>query len=402
MADAIIYDALRTPRGSGRPTGGLHTLSPIDLGATVLRALVERTGCDRAEIDDVIFGCGDAVEDQGADIARSSLLRAGLDERIPGAVISRFCSSGLDATNAAAARVMAGQADCMIAGGVEMMSLISIGGTGGPWGSDAEFNTLTNYAPLGVAADLLATLSGHTREDVDTFAVESQRRAANAWNDGRFEKSVVPVRDFNGTLCLDCDEHMRPSSDLASLGKLKPAFEGMATKMGFSETVKQRYPQVGKLSHIHTAGNSSGVVDGASAILIGAPALARQLDLKPRAKIVSFATVGCDPCVMLTAPAEATRKCLARAGLGFDDVDLFEVNEAFASVVLYFMEQTGVNHDRINVNGGAIAMGHPIGATGAILVGSLVDELERTGAKRGVATLCVGLGMGVATLIERV
>jgi acetyl-CoA C-acetyltransferase len=402
MADAIIYDALRTPRGSGRPTGGLHTLSPIDLGATVLRALVKRTGCDRTEIDDVVFGCGDAVEDQGADIARSSLLRAGLDERISGSVVSRFCSSGLDATNAAAARVMAGQADCMIAGGVEMMSLISMGGTGGPWGSDAEFNTLTNFAPLGVAADLLATLSGHTREDVDAFAMESQKRAANAWNAGRFTKSVVSVNDFNGMPCLDRDEHMRPGSDLASLGKLKPAFEGMAAKMGFGETVKQRYPQVNKLSHVHTAGNSSGVVDGAAAMLIGSPALARTLDLKPRAKIVSFATVGCDPCVMLTAPAEATRKCLARAGLGLDDVDLFEVNEAFASVVLYFMEQTGVGHDRINVNGGAIAMGHPIGATGAIMIGTLVDELERTGAKRGVATLCVGLGMGVATLIERV
>jgi acetyl-CoA C-acetyltransferase len=342
------------------------------------------------------------VEDQGADIARSSLLHAGLDERISGSVVSRFCSSGLDATNAAAARVMAGQADCMIAGGVEMMSLISMGGTGGPWGSDAEFNTLTNFAPLGVAADLLATLSGHTREDVDAFAVESQKRAAKAWEDGRFAKSVVPVSDFNGMPCLDRDEHMRPGSDLTSLGKLKPAFEGMAAKMGFSETVKQRYPQVSKLSHVHTAGNSSGVVDGAAAMLIGSTALQRKLDLKPRAKIVSFATVGCDPCVMLTAPAEATRKCLARAGLGLDDVDLFEVNEAFASVVLYFMEQTGVGHDRINVNGGAIAMGHPIGATGAILVGTLVDELERTGAKRGVATLCVGLGMGVATLIERV
>jgi acetyl-CoA C-acetyltransferase len=402
MEAAFIYDALRTPRGSGRPTGGLHTLSPIDLGAVALKALVDRTGCDRTTIDDVIFGCGDPVEDQGADVARSSLLRAGMDERIPGAVISRFCSSGLDATNAAAARVMAGQADCMIAGGVEMMSLISIGGTGGPWGSDAEFNTITNFAPLGVAADLLATLSGHAREDVDAFAVESQKRAAQAWSEGRFDRSVVPVVDFNGTPCLDRDEHPRPGTSMDTLAKLKPAFEGMAAKFGFGQTVQQRYPQVSALNHVHTAGNSSGVVDGAAAMLIGSAELQRTLGLKPRARIVSFASVGCDPCVMLTAPADATQKCLARAGLGYDDIDLFEVNEAFASVVLYFMEQTKVGHDRINVNGGAIALGHPIGATGAMLVGTLVDELERTGAKRGVVTLCVGLGMGVATLIERV
>ena len=402
MAEALIYDSLRTPRGSGRATGSLHTLSPIDLGATVLRALDERTGCTRAAIDDIVFGCGDAVDDQGADIARSSLLRAGFDDRISGSVVSRFCSSGLDAANAAAARVMAGQADCMIAGGVEMMSLISMGGTGGPWGSDAEFNTITNFTPLGVAADLVATLDGHSREDVDAYAVESQKRAARAWDEGRFARSVVTVNDFNGTPCLSRDEHMRPSTDMAALGKLKPAFETMAVKGGFGDIVRHRYPQVNRLNHVHTAGNSSGVVDGAAAMLIGSPALGKELGLTPRARFVSFATVGCEPCLMLTAPGEAARKAVARAGLTLDDVDIFEVNEAFASVVLHFMEETGVSHDRVNVNGGAIAMGHPIGATGNIMIGTLVDELERTGAKRGVATLCVGLGMGVATVIERV
>jgi acetyl-CoA C-acetyltransferase len=402
MTDALIYDALRTPRGAGRPSGGLHTLSPIELGASVLTALAARTNCDRVEIDDVIFGCGDPVEDQGADVARSSLLRAGFDHKIPGAVMTRFCSSGLDASNAAAARIMAGQADCMIAGGVEMMSLIPIGGTGGPWGSDAEFNTITNHAPLGIAADLVATLDGHTREDVDAYAVESQKRAARAWDEGRFARSVIPVSDFNGTLCLARDEHPRPGTDMASLAKLKPAFEGMAVKGGFGDTVRKRYPQVNRLNHVHTAGNSAGIVDAASAILLGSPDLGRKLDLKPRARFVSFATVGCDPCLMLTAPAEASRKCLSRAGLTFDDIDLFEVNEAFASVVLHFMQETGVPHDRVNVNGGAISLGHPIGATGAILISTLLDELERVGGKRGIATLCVGLGMGVATLIERV
>lgn len=402
MVDALIYDSLRTPRGLGRASGGLHTLSPIDLGAAVLTALEQRTGCTRTTIDDVVFGCGDAVDDQGADIARSSLLKAGFADNISGSVVSRFCSSGLDAVNAAASRVMAGQADCMIAGGVEMMSLISMGGTGGPWGSDAEFNTITNFTPLGVAADLVATLDGHSREDVDSYAVESQKRAARAWGEGRFDRSVIPVKDFNGIPCLSQDEHMRPSTDMAALAKLKPAFEVMATKGGFGDIVKHRYPQVNRLNHVHTAGNSSGVVDGAAAMLIGTPALGQALDLRPRARVVSFATVGCEPCLMLTAPGEAARKCVSRAGLTLDDIDLFEVNEAFASVVLHFMEETGVSHNRVNVNGGAIAMGHPIGATGNILVGTLVDELERTGARRGVVTLCVGLGMGVATLIERI
>jgi acetyl-CoA C-acetyltransferase len=402
MADAYLYDAVRTPRGAGRASGSLHTLSPIDLGATVLLALRERTGFDRLPVEDVIFGVGDAVDDQGANLARSAVLHAGLDVGTPGSVISRFCSSGLDAVNLAAAKVAAGQGDLLIAGGVEMMSLIPIAGTGGPWGSDANFNTTSNFTPLGVAADLLATLEGHTREQVDAFAVESQARAARAWQDGRFAKSVVTVRDFNGASCLERDEHMRPGTTLESLAKLKPAFADMAAKGGFGETVKKRYPQVNRLAHVHTGGNSSGVVDGASALLVGSADAGTKLGLKPRARITATATAACDPCLMLVAPAEAARRAAARRGYSLADIDLFEVNEAFASVVLRFMSDTGVPHEKVNVNGGAIALGHPIGATGGMLVGTLLDELERRGAQRGIVTLCVGLGMGVATLIERV
>ncbi|WP_439590115.1 acetyl-CoA C-acetyltransferase [Hydrogenophaga sp.] len=402
MADAYIYDAVRTPRGAGRPSGSLHTLSPIDLGATVLLALRERTGFDRLPVEDVIFGVGDAVDDQGANLARSSVLHAGLDVATPGSVISRFCASGLDAVNLAAAKVAAGHGELMIAGGVEMMSLIPIAGTGGPWGSDAGFNTTSNFTPLGVAADLLGTLEGHSREQVDAFAAESQARAERAWNEGRFARSVVPVHDFNGALCLDRDEHMRPGTTTEALGKLKPAFADMAIKGGFGETVKHRYPQIDRLRHLHTGGNSSGVVDGASALLIGSAAAGERLRLKPRARITATATAACDPCLMLVAPADAARAAAARGGYSLDDIDLFEVNEAFASVVLRFMSDTGVGHERINVNGGAIAMGHPIGATGGMLVGTLLDELERRDARRGIVTLCVGLGMGVATLVERI
>ena len=402
MSEAFIYDAVRTPRGSARSSGGLHTLSPIDLGASVLSALRNRTGFDRLNVEDVIFGVGDGVDDQGANLARSSALHAGLGDAIPGSVISRFCASGLDAVNLAAAKVVAGHGDLLVAGGVEMMSLIPIAGTGGPWGSDAFFNTTTNFTPLGVAADLLGTLEGHTREDVDAYAAESQARAARAWSEGRFAKSVVPVRDFNGAICLERDEIVRPGTTVESLGKLKPAFADMATKGGFGETVKQRYPQVNRLHHLHTGGNSSGMVDGASAILIGSEEVGRQLGLKPRARITASATTACDPCLMLVAPAEAARRAAARRGYQLADIDLFEVNEAFASVVLRFMRETGVPHDRVNVNGGAIAMGHPIGATGGMLVGTLLDEMERCGTRTGIVTLCAGLGLGVATLIERI
>ncbi len=402
MADAFLYDAVRTPRGAGRATGSLHTLSPIDLGACVLDALRARTGFDREPVEDVIFGVGDAVDDQGANLARAALLHAGLPESIPGAVISRFCASGLDAVNIAAAKVAGGQGELVVAGGVEMMSLVPIAGTGGAWGSDAGFNTTSNFTPLGVAADLLGTLEGHTREQVDAYAVESQARAARAWEEGRFARSIVPVHDFNGELRLARDEHLRPGTTLDSLARLKPAFAGMAAKGGFGETVKRRYPQIERLRPLHTGGNSSGVVDGASALLIGSAAAGDRLGLKPRARITAAATAACDPCLMLVAPAEAAQRAAARRGYSLADIDLFEVNEAFASVVLRFLRETGVPHDRVNVNGGAIALGHPIGATGGMLVGTLLDELERRDARRGIVTLCVGLGMGVATLIERV
>ncbi len=402
MAGAYIYDAVRTPRGKGRPNGGLHTLSPVELSAFVLTELDRRTGFSTADPEDVVFGVGDGVNDQGSNMARSAIIMAGMPDSIPGSTVSRFCSSGLDAVNMAASRIMAGQADLVVAGGVEMMSLIPIAGTGGPNGSDAIFNNRAHYTPLGIAADLLATLCGHSREDVDAYAMESQARAAAAWQDRRFSKSVVPVTDFNGETLLAHDEYMRPGTGMADLGKLPAAFEGMGGKGGFDTIVRQRYPEVLSVSHVHTAGNSSGIVDGAAAMLIGSRAAGEKLGLRPRAVIRSFASTGMDPCLMLAAPADATKRALARVARDFADVDLYEVNEAFASVVLHFMERTGVSHDRVNVNGGGIAMGHPIGATGVMLTNTLVDELERTGAKSGIVTLCVGLGMGVATYIERV
>jgi len=402
LADAFIYDAVRTPRGRGRPNGGLHTLSPVDLGAAVLTALDERTGFSKAAPEDVIFGVGDPVNDQGSDLARSALLRAGMPETIPGSVVSRFCSSGLDAVNAAAARIMSGQGDLIVAGGVEMMSLIPIGGSGGPNGSDAFFNDAVNMIPQGISADLMATLYGHSRADVDAYALESQKRAAAAWQGGRFAKSVVPVADVNGDALLDRDEYMRPETTLETLSQLPAAFRDMGQKGGFDAIARRRYPEVLAVEHVHTAGNSSGIVDGAAAMLIGSREVGERLGLKPRAAIRSFANAAMDPSLMLAAPADATKAALDRVGRSFADVDLYEVNEAFASVVLRFMERTGVPHDKVNVNGGGISMGHPIGATGVMLTNILLDELERTGRESGIVTLCVGLGMGVATYIERV
>lgn len=401
MHEAYIFDAVRTPRAKGRPNGALHTLSPIDLGATVLKELDRRTGFAEAAPDDVIFGCGDGVNDQGANLARSSVLHAGMPDSIPGVTVSRFCASGLDAVNAAAGRVMAGQADLIVAGGIEMMSIIPIAGTGGPNGSDAFFNNEAHFTPLGMAADLLGTLCGHSREQADAYAAESQARAARAWQEGRFDRSIVAVKDVNGTLMLDRDEYMRPGTSAEDLGKLPAAFKAMGEKGGYDAVVRQRYPEVLNVAHIHTAGNSSGIVDGAAAMLIGTREAGEKLGLTPRAVIRTFASTAMDPCLMLASPADATEKALQRAGKTLADVDLFEVNEAFASVVLHFMERTGVSHDRVNVNGGAIALGHPIGATGVMLTNTLIDELERTGARSGIVTLCVGLGMGVATYIER-
>ncbi len=402
MTSAYIFEAVRTPRGKGRPNGPLHPLSPVELSAQVLTALDERTGFSKADVDDVIFGVGDGVNDQGANMARSAVLLAGLPDTVPGVTISRFCASGLDAVNTAAARVMAGQDDLIVAGGVELMSLIPIAGTGGPNGSDAEFNDATFHVPLGIAADLLGTLSGHSRSDVDAYAVESQARAAQAWEQGRFAKSIVTAYDNLGDVALDRDDYMRPGTTIADMGKLPAAFEGMGLKGGFDAVAKQRYPRVANVNHIHTAGNSSGIVDAAAAILIGSKEAGAKLGLKPRAKFRSFSATAMDPCLMLASPADATDKALLRAGMGKGDIDLLEVNEAFASVVLHFMEKTGFEHSKINVNGGAIALGHPIGATGPILVNTVLDELERTGQGVGLTTLCAGLGHGVATVIERV
>ncbi len=402
MPEALIFDAVRTPRGKGRPGGALHTLSPVELGAHVLKALDARTQFSGAAPDDVIFGVGDGVNDQGANLARSAVLLAGMPDTIPGLTVSRFCASGLDAVNAAAGRVMAGQADLIVAGGIEMMSLIPISATGGPNGSDAVFNDVAHHTPLGVAADLLATVSGHSRSDVDAYAAESHARAARAWDEGRFNRSVVTVTDMNGHVLLERDEHIRRNTTVSDLAQLPPAFAEMGEKGGFDAVVRQRYPHVLEVAHVHTAGNSSGIVDAAAAMLIGTREAGKRLGLTPRAKIVSFSTTAMDPCLMLASPADATAQALTRARMGQGDIDLYEVNEAFASVVLHFMERTGVGHDRINVNGGGISMGHPIGATGVILVNTLLDELERSGGGTGVATLCVGLGMGVATTIERV
>lgn len=402
VTDAYIYEAVRTPRGRGRPDGPLHPLSPVELSAQVLRALDARTRFSSLEVDDVIFGIGDGVNDQGANMARSALLLAGLPDAVPGVTISRFCASGLDAVNTAAARVMSGQDDLIVAGGVEMMSLIPIAGTGGPNGSDADFNDQTFHVPLGIAADLLGTLSGHSRTDVDSYAVESQARASRARDQGHFDKSIVAVEDNIGDVILDRDDYLRPGTTIDDMIKLPAAFAGMGVKGGFDAVARQRYPHVANVRHIHTAGNSSGIVDAAAAILVGSKTAGEKLGLKPRARLRSFATTAMDPCLMLASPADATAKALARAGMAQNDIDLLEVNEAFASVVLHFMEKTGFDHDRVNVNGGAIALGHPIGATGPILVNTVLDELERRGAGTGLTTLCAGLGHGVATVIERV
>ncbi|MCC6009037.1 MAG: acetyl-CoA C-acetyltransferase [Rhodobacteraceae bacterium] len=400
MSEALIFDAVRTPRGRGRPDGALHTASPLHLATTVLDALRNRNAFDAGAVEDVVMGCAETANDQGANIARSAALTAGYPDSVGGCVVSRFCGSGLEAVNMAAARLMAGQADMMVAGGVEMMSLVPMLSTGGPIASDTAFNTISWLTPQGISADLIATLEGHSRAQVDAFAAESQVRADEAIRAGRFDGSLVPVHAPDGAILLDREEYPRPGTTAQTLAGLKPAFAGMGAA-GFGETVKRRYPQVHRLEHVHHAGNSSGIVDGAAALLLGTEAAGRVAGLRPRGRILSFAAIGSEPSIMLTAPAEASARALRRAGLGFDDIDLFEVNEAFASVVLYFMDRTGVPHDKVNVNGGAIALGHPIGATGAILAGTLLDELERREARYGLVTMCVGLGMGVATVIER-
>jgi len=400
MPDAFIFDALRTPRGRGRAGGGLAGVKPVHLLTGLLRELPRRAGLDPAAVEDVILGCVTPVGEQGANIARAAVLAAGWDERVPGVQLNRFCASGLEAVNLAAAMVRSGWEQLVLAGGVESMSRVPMGSDGGALIDDPEISQAVGFVPQGIGADLLATLDGFSRAELDAFAVESQRRAAAARAAGRFARSLVPVRDPGGQVLLAEDEHMRPDTTLETLAKLPPAFAQLGAA-GFDAVALRRYPQLTRIEHLHTAGNSSGIVDGAALVLVGSAARGRALGLTPRARIVSAAVVGSEPTIMLTGPAPAARLALERAGLGFDDIDLFEINEAFAAVVLHFQRETGVDLERINVNGGAIALGHPLGATGAMILGALLDELERRGGRYGLAALCVGGGMGIATIIER-
>ncbi|MDV7982737.1 acetyl-CoA C-acetyltransferase [Pseudomonas paraeruginosa] len=401
MTDAFIYDAVRTPRGKGKKDGALHSVKPVNLMAGLLRAVQRRNELDTAQVDDIVLGCVTPVGDQGADIAKTAALVADWDEQVAGVQINRFCASGLEAVNLGAMKVRSGFEDLVLVGGVESMSRVPMGSDGGAWALDPETNLHTSFVPQGIGADLIATLEGFSRADVDAFALRSQQRAAQARADGLFGKSLVPVSDQNGIVLLDHDEFIRADSTLEGLAALKPSFEMMG-QMGFDATALRKYSQVERIEHVHTPGNSSGIVDGASAMLIGSEAKGRELGLKARARIVATAVTSTDPTIMLTGPVPATRKALAKAGLKVEDIDLFEVNEAFASVVMKFMKDMGVAESKVNVNGGAIAMGHPLGATGCIILGTLLDELERRNLRYGLATLCVGGGMGIATIIERV
>ena len=401
MTDAWIFDAVRTPRGKGKPDGALYSVKPVDLAAGLLRSLRARNDLDTAQVDDILLGCVTPVGDQGADIAKTAALVAGWDERVAGVQLNRFCASGLEAVNMAAMKVRSGFEDLVVAGGVESMSRIPMGSDGGAWALDPATNLACQFVPQGIGADLIATLEGFSREDVDAFALRSQQKAAQARRDNLFERTLVPVTDQNGLVLLDHDEFIRPDTSLEGLGKLKPSFEMMG-QMGFDATALRKYSQVERINHVHTPGNSSGIVDGAALMLVGSEAKGRQLGLAPRGRIIATAVTGSDPTIMLTGPAPATRKALAKSGLSIDDIDLFEVNEAFASVVLKFMKELRVPEEKVNVNGGAIAMGHPLGATGCIILASLLDELERRQLRYGLATLCVGGGMGIATIIERV
>ena len=401
MANAMIFDAVRTPRGKGKKDGSLYEVKPVDLLAGLLVKLQRRLDFDPAQLDDVVMGVVSPVGEQGSVIAKTAALKAGWDFRVCGMQINRFCASGLEAVNLAAQKVASGWEDMIVAGGVESMSRVPIGSDGGAWAQDPETSFATGFVPQGIGADLIATLAGWGREDVDRFALTSQQRATAAQAEGRFDRSVLSVDDTIGLPVLARDEFIKPRTTLEGLGALKVAF-GELGAMGFDAVALARYPQVERIRHVHTAGNSSGIVDGAAAVLIGSEAKGREMGLTPRGRIVATALSGADPTIMLTGPMPATRKALAKAGLTIDDIDLFEVNEAFAAVPMRFMLEMGVPHEKVNVNGGAIALGHPLGATGAMLLGTLLDELERRQLKRGLVTLCVGGGMGIATIIERV
>lgn len=402
MTDAFIYDHVRTPRGRGRPDGALHEITPAQLCTQVLAGIRDRNGLDTGLVDDVVFGVVSPVGEQGAVIPRVAALNAGFDESVPGKQLSRFCASGLEAVNTAAAQVMSGQSDLVIAGGVESMSRVPIGADGGAWLADPQVAWNLYFVPQGISADLIATLDGFSREQVDAYALESQRRAGNAWQNHYFSRSILPVKDLVGQVVLDRDEHMRPQTTSEDLAKLKPAFVQAGEQGGFDAVAMQRYPQVETIEHVHTAGNSSGIVDGAAAVLIGGKKMVRKLGQKPRARIRAFASIGSEPTIMLTGPAAATRKVLKRARMTLADIDLFELNEAFASVVLRYLRVLDIPHEKVNVNGGAIAMGHPLGATGAMILGTVLDELERRDLSTALVTLCIGAGMGTATIIERV
>ncbi|QQN87572.1 MULTISPECIES: acetyl-CoA C-acetyltransferase [Acinetobacter] len=401
MSEAYIIDAIRTPRGKGKKDGSLHEVKPISLLTTLLNELKERHNLDTSQVDDIVLGCVTPIGDQGADIAKTAAIAAGWDNDVAGVQINRFCASGLEAVNLAAQKVRSGWEDLVVAGGVESMSRVPMGSDGGPWALDPETNMACDFIPQGIGADLIATIDGYSRADVDQFAEQSQKKAAAAQANGYFDKSIIPVKDKAGVVILDKDEFIKPTTTAEGLSALKPSFATMG-QIGFDAIALQKYPEVGSVNHVHHAGNSSGIVDGAAVVLLASEQAVQQQNLKPRAKVLATALVGADPTIMLTGPAPAARKALAKAGLTIDDIDLFEVNEAFAAVVMRFINEMKVDPAKVNVNGGAIAMGHPLGATGAMILGTLLDELERQGKKRGLATLCVGGGMGIATIIELV
>jgi acetyl-CoA C-acetyltransferase len=402
MTDAFIYDHVRTPRGRGKADGSLHEVTALNLAAQALAAVKDRNKLDPKLLDDVVLGCVDPVGEAGGDIARAAALVAGFGDGVPGVQINRFCASGLDAVNFAAAEVMSGQHQMTIGGGVESMSRVGIGASGGAWPVDPSIAVATYFLPQGISADLIATKYGFSRDDVDAYAVESQKRAARSWDEGRFKNSVMAVKDPNGLTLLAKDEHMRPSTTMQTLAALQASFVQMGDMAGFDAVAVQRYPEIETINHVHTPGNSSGIVDGAAAVLIGSKEAGQAAGLKPRARIKAFANIGSEPAIMLTGPIPVTEKVLKKAGMAKTDIDLYELNEAFASVVLRYMQALDIPHDKINVNGGAIAMGHPLGATGAMILGTVLDELERTGKQTALVTLCIGIGMGTATIIERV
>ena len=402
MNEAYLYDALRTPRGKGKKDGSLNEVAPIKLSSQTLKALEKRNNINTEDVDDVVLGCVHPVGEQGADIARTAVLEANWHQSVGGVQVDRFCASGLEAINIAAGQIMSGQSDMTVVGGVESMSRVPMGSSGGAWMADPNVAYNTYFVPQGISADLLATKYNYSRTDVDAYAVESQKRADKAWKENKFKKSIVPVEDQNKIEILNYDEHIRPDTSMQSLASLEPSFSKIGANQGFNEVAILKYPEVERIKHVHHAGNSSGIVDGAAAVLLGNEDIGKKYGLKPRAKIKSFASIGSEPTIMLTGPADSAEKALKRAKMNVQDIDLFEMNEAFAAVVLRFMETLNIDHSKVNVNGGAIAMGHPLGATGAMIMGTILDELERKNLSTGLVTLCVGAGMGTATIIELV